>query len=120
MSYRSWIKLLGLLLAIDIIAVGCAIYGKNKYETAWNEYKEKRTSFMTNCELDGLDWSACWEDFNKNLNPGLKTTALEKAHPFNSKNSNQFLGYAIAGFGVVAGIILLSIFIRAAYHFFRR
>ncbi len=120
MSYRNWIKLLGLLLAINIIAFGLSIYGKKKYQTAWNDYKEIRTSFMSNCESEGRDWSACWESFNKDLNSELKTTALEKAHPFNSKNSNQFFGYAITSFGTLAGMILISIFLRAAYRFFRR
>ena len=120
MSYRNWIKLLGALLAINVIALGGSYYGKKKFDSAWNEYKEQRVAFMSDCESEGLDWNACWDGFNKDQSTSLKATALEKAYPFNSKNSNQFFGYAISSFGGLAVIILVSIFIRAAYRFFKR
>ena len=120
MNYRNWIKFLSALLVVNIIALGAAIYGKSKFDTAWDEYKIQRTTFMTECEAQGLDWSACWENFNNNQSPSLKAAALERAYPFTSKNSNQFFGYAIASFGGLAGMILISVFIRAAHRFFKR
>ena len=120
MNYRNWIKLLSALLVVNIIGLGAAIYGKSKFDSAWDEYKSQRANFMTECEVQGLDWSTCWESFNKDRDTLLKATALEKAYPFTSKNSNQFFGYAITSFGTLAGMILISIFLRAAYRFFRR
>ena len=120
MNYQNWIKLLSALLLVNIIALGTAIYGKSKFDSAWEEYKSQRATFMTECESRGVDWNACWESFNKDRDPLLKAIALEKAHPFTSKNSNQFFRYAITGFGGLAAIILLSVFVRAAYRFFKR
>ena len=120
MKYRSWIKLLGLLLAINVLTLVAAIYGKSRFDSAWDEYKEQRSMFMANCQSEGADWGACWDSFNNDHDFSLKAAALEKAHPFNSRNSNQFFGYAITSFGVTAAIIFLSIFLRAARRFFGR
>ncbi len=119
MSYRSWIKLLVVLIAINTITLGGLYYGKKKYETAWEEYKEQRVAFMSVCESKGSNWSSCWESFNKDQSRSLKEIALNKAYPFDSKNSNELFIFAIKCYGGLAGAILLSVFSRAAHQFFK-
>ena len=107
------------MLGINILILGGAIYGKNKFDRAWDEYKSERSAFMADCQSNGSDWSRCWDEFNSGQSPSLKSEALNKAHPFNSENSNQVFGYAITGFAGIAALIILSIFIQAARRFFR-
>ena len=119
MRYRNWIKVLAVMLGVNILILGGTIYGKNKFDRAWDEYKSERSTFMAKCQSNNSDWSKCWEKFNSIESPSLKSAALKKAHPFTSENSNQFFGYALISFAGVAALIILSIFLQAARRFFQ-
>ena len=120
MSYITWIKSLAILLFLSLIMLAVAIFGKAKFDRSWDEFKAGREDFMVECQSSGYDWTHCWDKFQRDQSDALVSAALDRASPFTSENSNRFFGAAITSFGVVAIVIILSIFLRAAIRFFRR